>query len=107
MRKCAENIDGESSSRLAEHQGPLCREKGSRVNVLYPTPEDKIKIVPTTETLLEEARLAQESSERTAQTPAAKAQLALTGQAIMEGEALGVAEKVTDEARRVFWEFQT
>lgn len=102
MRKCPEKIDGESSSRLAEHQGPLCREKGSRVNVLYPTPE----IVPTTETLLEEARLAQESSERTAQTPAAKAQLALTGQAIMEGEALRVAEKVTDEGRRVFWEFQ-
>ena len=89
MRKCPENIDGESSSRLAEHQGPLCREKGSCVNVLYPTPKDKIKIVPTTETLLEEARLAQKSSERTAQTPAAKAQLALTGQAIMKGRRSG------------------
>ena len=107
MRKCSKSIDGECSSRLAEHQGPLCTEIGSRVNVLYPTPEDKIKIVPTTGILLEESRLAQESSERTTQTPAPKAQLALTGQAIMEGQALGVAEKVTDEARRAFWEFWT
>ncbi|KAF6236650.1 hypothetical protein HO173_004941 [Letharia columbiana] len=90
----------------AKQQEVVCTQIGSKVRVLYPTPEDSITIVPSTESIKNLATRATDSSDRASRVAHENLQEELSAQAISEGEALGEADDVLDAQRNELWDFQ-